>query len=72
MKFLFLGLQVGALFMHMVPNVTVIYCLSKLLLFVENWDTHCLSVEILNLDRLGCQYIPYMIIYRLTLNLSLM
>ena len=72
MKFLFLGLQVGALFMHMVPNVTVIYCLSKLLLFVENWDTHCLSVEFINLDRLGCQCIPYMIIYRLTLNISLL
>ena len=30
--------------MHMVPNVTVIFCLSKILLFLENLDTHCLSV----------------------------
>ena len=58
--------------MHMVPNVTVIYCLSEILLLFENLDTHCLSVEFLNLDRLGCQYIPYMFIYRLTMNISLM
>ena len=31
--------------MHMVPNVTVIYCLSGILLLLENLDTHCLSVE---------------------------
>ena len=30
--------------MHMVPYVTVIYCLSELLLLLENLDTHCLSV----------------------------
>ena len=30
--------------MHMVPNVAVIYCLSELLLLLENLDTHCLSV----------------------------
>ena len=30
--------------MHMVPNVTVIYCLSEILLLLENLDTHCLSV----------------------------
>ena len=50
--------------MHMVPNVTMIYCLSEILLLLENLDTHCLSVEILNLDRLGCQCIPYTFIYR--------
>ena len=56
----------------MVPNVTVIYCLSEILLLLENLDTHCLSVEFLNLDRPGCQCIPYMFIYRLTMNISLM
>ena len=30
--------------MHMVPNVTMINCLSELLLLLENLDTHCLSV----------------------------
>ena len=30
--------------MHMVPNVTVIFCLSEILLLFENLDTHCLSV----------------------------
>ena len=58
--------------MHMVPNVTVIFCLSKIFLLLENLDTHCLSVKFLNLDRLGCQCIPYMFIYRLTMNISLM
>ena len=58
--------------MHMVHNVTVIYCLCEILLLLDNSDTHCLSVEFLNLDRLGCQYIPYMFIYRLTMNKSLM
>ena len=57
--------------MHMVPTVTVIYCLSEILLLLENLDTHCLSVEFLNVDRLGCQCIPYMFIYRLTMNISL-
>ena len=52
MKYLFLGLQVGALFMRMVPNVTAIYCLSEILLLLENSDTHCLSVKFLNLFRL--------------------
>ena len=33
--------------MHMVPDVTVIYCLSEILLLLENLDTHCLSVEFL-------------------------
>ena len=54
--------------MHMVLNVTVIYCLCEILLLLENLDTHCLGVEFLNLARLGCQYIPYMLIYRLTMN----
>ena len=45
--------------MHMVPNVTVIYCFCEILLLLENYDTHCLSVEFLNLDRMGCQCIPY-------------
>ena len=60
--------------MHMVPNVTVIYCLSGILLLLENVDTHCLSVVILNLARLGCQCqcIPYMFIYSLTMNISRM
>ena len=58
--------------MHMVPNVTVIFCLSEILLLLGNLDTHCLSVKFLNLDRLGCQCIPYMFIYRLTVNISLM
>ena len=58
--------------MHMVPNVTVIYCLSEILLLLENLDTHCLSVEFLNLDRLECQCIPTVYIYRLTMNISLM
>ena len=30
--------------MHMVPNVTAIYCLSEPLLLLENLDTHCISV----------------------------
>ena len=30
--------------MHMFPNVTVIFCLSEILLLLENLDTHCLSV----------------------------
>ena len=30
--------------MHMVPNVTVIFCLSEILLLLENLDSHCLSV----------------------------
>ena len=30
--------------MHMVPNVTVIFCLSEILLLLANLDTHCLSV----------------------------
>ena len=30
--------------MHMVPNVTVIFCLSEIPLLLENLDTHCLSV----------------------------
>ena len=30
--------------MHMVPNVTVIFCLSQILLLLEGLDTHCLSV----------------------------
>ena len=48
--------------MHMVPNVTVIYCLCEILSML---DVQCLSVEFLNLDRLGCQCIPYYIfIYR--------
>ena len=58
--------------MHMVPNVTVIYCLSEILFLLENLDTRCLSVDFLNLDRLGCQCIPYILIYRLTMNISLM
>ena len=56
----------------MVPNVTVIYCLSEILLLLENLDTHCLSVEFLNLDRLGCQYFPYKFNNRFTVNISLM
>ena len=56
----------------MVPNVTVIYCLSEILLLLENLDTNCLSEEFLNVDRLGCQCIPYMFNYRLTMNISLM
>ena len=56
----------------MVPTVTVIYCLSEILLLLEDLDTHCLSVEFLNLNRLGCQCIPYLFIYRLTMNISLM
>ena len=56
----------------MVPNVTAIYCLSEILLLLENLDTHCLSIDFLNLDRLGCQCIPYMFICRLTMNISLM
>ena len=55
MKYLFLGLQ--------------IYCLSEILLLLENLDRHCLSVEFLNLARLGCQCIPYMFIYRLTMTI---
>ena len=30
--------------MHMVPNVTVIFCLFQILLLLEDLDTHCLSV----------------------------
>ena len=30
--------------MHMVPNVTVIFCLSDILLLLENLDAPCLSV----------------------------
>ena len=30
--------------MHMVPNVTGIYCLSEILLLLESLNTHCLSV----------------------------
>ena len=30
--------------MLMVPNVTVIFCLSEIFLLLENLDTHCLSV----------------------------
>ena len=56
----------------MVPTVTVIYCLSEILLLLENLDTHCLRVEFLNVDRMGCQFIPYMFIYNLTMNISLM
>ena len=46
----------------MVPTVTMIYCLPEILLLLENLDTHRLSVEIFNVDRLGCQCIPYMFI----------
>ena len=56
----------------MFPTVTVIYCLCEILLLLENLETHCLSIEFLNLGRLGCQCIPYMFIYRLTMNISLM
>ena len=28
--------------MHMVPNVTVIFCLSEIFLLLENLDTRCL------------------------------
>ena len=65
-------LQVGALFMHMIPNVTVIYCLCEILLLLESLDTHRLRVEFINLVRLGCKCIPYMFIYRLTMHISLM
>ena len=58
--------------MHMIPNLTVIYCLSEILLLFEDLDTHCLSVAFLNSDRLGCQCTPTMFIYRLTINISLM
>ena len=37
---------------HMVLNVTVIYCLYEILSLLENLNTQCLSVEFLNLDRL--------------------
>ena len=47
----------------MVPTVTVIYCMSEILLSLETLDTHCLSVEFLNLNHLGCQCIPYMFNY---------
>ena len=30
--------------MHMVLNVTVIFCLFQILLLLEDLDTHCLSV----------------------------
>ena len=30
--------------MHMVPNVTAIYCLTEIILLLEHMDTHCLSV----------------------------
>ena len=56
----------------MVPTVTVIYCLSEILLLFENLDTHCLSVEFLNVYRLECQCIHFMFIYGLTMNISLM
>ena len=56
----------------MVRNVTVICCLCEILLLLENLDTHCLSVEFLHLDRLGCQCISHMFTYRLTMNISLM
>ena len=56
----------------MVPTVTVIYCLSEILLLLVNCDTHFLSVEFLNVDRLECQCIPYMFFYGLTMNISLM
>ena len=59
-------------FMHVVPSVTVIYYLCEILMLLENLDTHSFSVEFLNLDRLGCQCIPYMLICRLTMNISLM
>ena len=55
----------------MVPNVTVIYCLCYILLFIENLDTHCLGTEFLNLDRLGCQWIYYKFVCSLTMNISL-
>ena len=29
--------------MHMVPNVTVLFCLYEILLLLEDLDTHCLS-----------------------------
>ena len=58
--------------MHMIPNLTMIYCLSEILLLLEDLDTHCLSEAFLNLDRLGCQCTPTMFIYRLTINISLM
>ena len=58
MKYLFLDLQV--------------YCLSEILLLLENLDIQFLSVEFLNLARLGCQCIPYISIYRLTMNIPLM
>ena len=58
--------------MHMIPNVTVIYCLCGILLLLENLDTHRLSVEFINLVRLGCKCIPYMSIYRLTMHISLL
>ena len=58
--------------MHMVSSVTVIYCLCEILLLLENVDTHCLGVEFLNLDRLGCQCIPYMFMCRFTMNIPLM
>ena len=54
----------------MVPTVTVIYCLSEILLLLKNVDTHCLSEEFLNVDRLECQCIPYMFVYGLTMNIS--
>ena len=41
--------------MYIFPNVTAIYCLCEILLLFENLDTDCLSVEFLNLNRLGCQ-----------------
>ena len=58
--------------MHMVRNVTVIYFMSEIILLLENLDTHCFSVEFLNLDRHGCQCTPFMFIYRLTINILLM
>ena len=51
--------------MHMVPNVTVKYCLCEILSML---DTQCLSVEFLNLDRLGCQCISYYIYFYLRIN----
>ena len=58
--------------MYIFPNVTTIYCLCEILLLFENLDTDCLSIEFLNLDRLGCQCNRYIFIHILTMNNSLM
>ena len=58
--------------MYIFPSVTAIYCLCEILLLLENLNTDCLSVESLNLDRLGCQCNSYIFIYILTMNNSLM